>query len=565
MITKSTSEASVLTLGWQVTPTQDPRYWLNSDAKSGAQTSNELVLIPARSVGAHTVIVAQSGSGKSFFLGRLIEEIILQTRARCVILDPNADFRKISDVESANLWEGAKYNPVERRGKLPHEAFREEFSNKWQQVQIRVRTGTSAGRSITTSNDNYEQLKLWWPSLAMAFLAEDLDPMLRSDLYHCHSFVKSLGRVSRIPYLANESNLDLIDEAQKIFRLARGLEKQDLRKAINQEFDITRVFTKMKPVFEGETEEWFSVGPENHEFIITRSWLQNNIDGFIELALTINDYVSSDVERFYFGKAREYQAAGILETRAGAEPVTHSRPIRLDVVDLPSLPDHSTRLLAMNAILTTEWERVRNIWSRALDRPINDDRRVPTFIIVDEAHNVIPSDPRGKPASVLREQFRTIAAEGRKYGLYLILVSQRPDKLDPLVVSECENKAIMRLGSGSVLKVTREMLGLDDLPPKLLEKCMDFETGRVLITGRWAPNGPQIIYSAARRTVEGGRNLREEYWARPPVSVPRSISLPSSVRAKTKSSSKKSASKKPAQAANKRSPKKKVSSTSMKK
>ena len=78
------------------------------------------------------------------------------------------------------------------------------------------------------------------------------------------------------------------------------------------------------------------------------------------------------MERFYFGKAREYLAAGIIEINVNAEPA--ARAFRLDVVDLPSLPDSSTRLLAINAIISTEWERVRNAWARALDRPAVRDR-----------------------------------------------------------------------------------------------------------------------------------------------------------------------------------------------
>ena len=128
---------------------------------------------------------------------------------------------------------------------------------------------------------------------------------------------------------------------------------------------------------------------------------------------------------------------------------------------------------------------------------------------------LIPAETRGKAEDALREKFRTIVAEGRKYGLFLILVSQRPDKLDPLILSECENKAVMRLSSGSVLNITKQMLGLDDVPPKLLEKSLDFETGRALLIGRWTQDNPQLLYCAARRTVEGGRNLRDEHWASP--------------------------------------------------
>jgi len=108
-----------------------------------------------------------------------------------------------------------------------------------------------------------------------------------------------------------------------------------------------------------------------------------------------------------------------------------------------------------------------------------------------------------------------LVAEGRKYGLFVILVSQRPDKLDPVVLSECENKAVMHLGSQAVLDLTVKMLGLDEIPPRLIEKCLEFEMGRALLTGPWAKEGPLVMYSGARRTVEGGRNLRSEFWAVP--------------------------------------------------
>lgn len=74
--------------------------------------------------------------------------------------------------------------------------------------------------------------------------------------------------------------------------------------------------------------------------------------------------------------------------------------------------------------------------------------------------------------------FRTIVAEGRKYGLFLVLVSQRPDKLDPLILSECKNKAVTRLGSASVLGITQKMLGRNDVAPKVIEKCREKNSRR---------------------------------------------------------------------------------------
>jgi DNA helicase HerA-like ATPase len=62
-----------------------------------------MVRIPTKKMDKHTVIIAQSGSGKSFFLGRLIEEIMLKSKARCLILDPNGDFRRINEIDE-ELW-----------------------------------------------------------------------------------------------------------------------------------------------------------------------------------------------------------------------------------------------------------------------------------------------------------------------------------------------------------------------------------------------------------------------------------------------------------------------------
>ena len=57
----------------------------------------------------HHIVIGQSGSGKSFMLGRLIEEMVLHTHARIVILDLNADFGRL-DAVNEKVWD-AEENP----------------------------------------------------------------------------------------------------------------------------------------------------------------------------------------------------------------------------------------------------------------------------------------------------------------------------------------------------------------------------------------------------------------------------------------------------------------------
>lgn len=471
---------------------------MTREARAGAQSDEDLVRVPAGSMGTHSAIIAQSGSGKSFFLGRLLEEICLNTRARCIVLDSNADFRVAHQVEAESLWTGAAYDSRARRGRLPHESDRKRFSALWERVPLRIRTGQPPFVKP------YEQFQLWWPTVATEFLAEDVEPIFRSDLYHCHAFVRALADLVALKGEGTDDGQDdVLDVAERLLPKARAA-NADFRMTLRAEFD-------KRTLERSEARRLARLGyPER----VIKVLVGPRIERWLRRAEAAPAYVSREIERFYFGKAREYQAAGILRAKP-EEEIGRGPAARFEVIDLPSFQDKNTRLLAINSVIATEWHQARRNWSRALQFSADEDERVPTFIVVDEAHNLIPSKVRGRAESALRDQFRTIVAEGRKYGLFVILASQRPDKLDPLVLSECGNKAVMRLGSGSILALTQKMLGLEDVPPKLLEKCLEFETGRALLVGQWAPAGPQVLFAAARRTVEGGRNLQEAHWAVP--------------------------------------------------
>jgi hypothetical protein len=117
----ATEEQKPLVLGWSVTNGLDPRYWVSKEAVSaGKHKLEDIVRVLPASIAHHTVIVAQSGSGKSFFLGRLIEEILLRTRSKLLVFDPNADFRKVDQIVEGEWWTSkVGYDPEVRRGFLP--------------------------------------------------------------------------------------------------------------------------------------------------------------------------------------------------------------------------------------------------------------------------------------------------------------------------------------------------------------------------------------------------------------------------------------------------------------
>jgi|Tabmets5t2r1_1033131.scaffolds.fasta_scaffold07091_2 hypothetical protein len=97
-------EHSLLVLGWQVTPDGHPIYWLKKDAEIGHHQDSDLVRVSADCMDSRTIIVAQSGSGKSFSPGRLIQELLIRTLCRCLIFDPNGDFSRMEQLNQ-DVWQ----------------------------------------------------------------------------------------------------------------------------------------------------------------------------------------------------------------------------------------------------------------------------------------------------------------------------------------------------------------------------------------------------------------------------------------------------------------------------
>jgi DNA helicase HerA-like ATPase len=71
---------------------------------------------------------------------------------------------------------------------------------------------------------------------------------------------------------------------------------------------------------------------------------------------------------------------------------------------------------------------------------------IPPFMgIVEEAHTFIPSAREGTSEAVSLPVIRRIITEGRKFGAGLVLISQRPSRIDETIVSQCNSFLVLRL------------------------------------------------------------------------------------------------------------------------
>ena len=318
--------------------------------------------------------MAQSGVGKSFFLGRYIEEIVLKTRARCVVLDPNGDFRKIANVEKAVLWSKAAYDMDSGTGKLPHETKRQIFATRWARVRTRVRGGPAM---IDPKAQRYQ---LWWQWLDMTLLAEELPEMSRTELYHLHRFVRTLSSVIGYKLRITGKSTEVLGAARAIMKKARS-SAEDLKKHLDAHYSPAKVFG---PAFARGTQQMFR---PDRQHASPRVRLEAALDNLHKSATTLSDDVSVPVERFYFGKERDYEAAGIIRKEANKDR-NGSGPYRVDVIDLPTFPDTQSRLLAIYSQAAALLDNARERWNRAMEQPATEDIRTPILLVVDEAHNL---------------------------------------------------------------------------------------------------------------------------------------------------------------------------------
>jgi DNA helicase HerA-like ATPase len=96
----------------------------------------------------------------------------------------------------------------------------------------------------------------------------------------------------------------------------------------------------------------------------------------------------------------------------------------------------------------------------------------PYVIVLEEAHNYLRPSRESESAGLTlsREAFERIAKEGRKYGLSLIIASQRPSDVSPTVLSQCANFLVHRVQNPEDLDYFKKILPtgsrelLDQLP-----------------------------------------------------------------------------------------------------
>ena len=163
----------------------------------------------------------------------------------------------------------------------------------------------------------------------------------------------------------------------------------------------------------------------------------------------------------------------ILDEAAG-DLLSAVRPGRVNVLDLSRVDEDAADVIASHLLR-------RILSARKLYKLTGEGLPYPVFIVVEEAHILAPKDED----RLSKYWLARIAREGRKFGIGLCLVSQRPKKIDPDILSQMNNKIILRIVEPSDQRYIQE--ASETLSDDLLEQLPSLNTGEAIVLGPMVP------------------------------------------------------------------------------
>ena len=126
----------------------------------------------------------------------------------------------------------------------------------------------------------------------------------------------------------------------------------------------------------------------------------------------------------------------------------------------------------------------------------------PGMLVVEEAHNFAPEKGFSKTSS--SEILRTIASEGRKFGLGMMVISQRPARIDKNVLSQCGTQIIMKVTNPNDLKSISK--GLEGVNSYVEEELIRLPPGVAMLVSNDIER-PILIDVRVRKSRHGGESV----------------------------------------------------------
>ena len=182
---------------------------------------------------------------------------------------------------------------------------------------------------------------------------------------------------------------------------------------------------------------------------------------------------------FLFGnKTKEITFEEVLKQLMG---YGNEEKTNVTIIDLSSVPFEVLSItVSLISRLIFEYGYYYKRYRCNIDKDENINNDIPFLLVYEEAHKYVPKSELTKYRSS-QKAIECIAKEGRKYGITLMLASQRPSEISETIFSQCNNFIAMRLTNpndqGYVKRLLPDTLG------NLIEKLPSLSAGEALLIG----------------------------------------------------------------------------------
>lgn len=222
--------------------------------------------------------------------------------------------------------------------------------------------------------------------------------------------------------------------------------------------------------------EVYASGPKKDKPKYTNGSLNGKLTNFVSrLENKIND------NRLEFLLGANSKSITFEETLNQLMGYQTSKNANVTVIDLSGVP---FEVLSITVSLISRmifeygyfYKKLRNF--KDPNEKINND--IPILLVYEEAHKYAPNSELVKYRSS-KKSIERIAKEGRKYGVTLLLASQRPSEISETIFSQCNNFIAMRLTNPVDQSYVKKLL--PDTLGKLIDKMPSLKQGEALLVG----------------------------------------------------------------------------------
>lgn len=423
------------------------------------------VMLSPNGLRRHLAVIAQTGAGKSYTVGVILEKL-LQLGGTVVVFDPNSDYvlmrrdkqhRMTSFADRVDVFR----LPTTQAGRIADEEIggSRKFTMQFSKLEVDELCQLTG---IAESSTNIRKaIQTVWDGLQ----GTDYTPKV---------FVQELERLA----LGGDAAAGAAPGASGMPRGPRPLNP-----SIGNEEEFDRTFGKK--VSEKANIEWEDL--DSHEDEKPPVSPPNNGKGNGGKAAASLDAVTGAQKALkYIERLERIDIWGYEDV-----PMKDLlRPMTLSVIDVAGVDSWISEFVVAKVL--------REAWGIAA----NEGLARPVFFVLEEAHNFVPGGQgmQSQAAGIIKR----IASEGRKFGLFMVLITQRPYKVHGDTLSQCNSQIIMRLTNPQDQNAIRQ--SSESISEGLLGDLPGLNVGEAVILGPLV-RVPVMVKVGERISKEGGNDI----------------------------------------------------------